>query len=72
MAKSANNMNALLPEFQTFLRDRRLAPEKNIPFLAYKKDDEGRAFKVHLNRIYYIISKLLAVLKSIEQISGIE
>ena len=35
MAKSANNMNVLLPEFQAFLRDRHLAPEKNIPFLAY-------------------------------------
>lgn len=28
-------MNIILPEFQTFLRDRHLAPEKNVPFLAY-------------------------------------
>ncbi|MDP2156368.1 MAG: hypothetical protein Q8K68_01495 [Nitrospirota bacterium] len=35
MAKSANDKNVILPEFQTYLRDRHLAPEKNIPFLAY-------------------------------------
>jgi hypothetical protein len=27
--------NNLLPEFQKFLLERKLAPEKNIPFLAY-------------------------------------
>jgi integron integrase len=35
MAKSANDMNVILPEFQSYLRDRHLAPEKNVPFLAY-------------------------------------
>ena len=35
MAKSAKKRNVILPEFQTFLRDRHLAPEKNIPFLSY-------------------------------------
>jgi hypothetical protein len=35
MAKSANVKNVILPEFQSYLRERHLAPEKNIPFLAY-------------------------------------
>jgi len=35
MAKSAKDMKEILPDFQQFLRDRRLSPEKNIPFLAY-------------------------------------
>ena len=35
VAKLSNSKNNLLPEFQKFLLDRKLAPEKNIPFLAY-------------------------------------
>ncbi|MEW5746754.1 MAG: integron integrase [Nitrospirota bacterium] len=35
MAKSSDVNNNLLPEFQKFLAERKLAPEKNIPFLAY-------------------------------------
>ena len=33
--KIGKDMKEILPEFQTFLLERRLAPEKNIPFLAY-------------------------------------
>jgi len=35
MEKSEKDINVLLPEFQEFLLKRSLAPEKNIPFLAY-------------------------------------
>ena len=35
MAKLAKDGKEILPEFQTFLLERHLAPEKNIPFLAY-------------------------------------
>ena len=35
MGKLANDLETILPEFQAFLRDRKLAPDKNIPFLAY-------------------------------------
>ena len=35
MAKSSGTNKEPLPEFQQFLFERKLAPEKNIPFLAY-------------------------------------
>ena len=35
MAKSSDANKEILPEFQKFLLERKLAPEKNIPFLAY-------------------------------------
>lgn len=35
MGKSSGTNKDILPEFQKFLLDRKLAPEKNIPFLAY-------------------------------------
>ena len=35
MAKSSDANKETLPEFQKFLLERKLAPEKNIPFLAY-------------------------------------
>ncbi|WP_333652006.1 hypothetical protein [Dissulfurispira sp.] len=35
MGKLSGSKNNLLPEFQKFLLERKLAPEKNIPFLAY-------------------------------------
>jgi len=35
MAKSSDANKETLPEFQKFLMGRKLAPEKNIPFLAY-------------------------------------
>ena len=35
MAKSSDANKETLPEFQRFLLERKLAPEKNIPFLAY-------------------------------------
>lgn len=35
MAKSSSTNKEPLPEFQKFLLDKNLAPEKNIPFLAY-------------------------------------
>jgi len=35
MAKSPDANKETLPEFQKFLLERKLAPEKNIPFLAY-------------------------------------
>ncbi|GAB4485533.1 MAG: hypothetical protein OHK006_11860 [Thermodesulfovibrionales bacterium] len=31
----ANKAPTTLPEFQTFLKDRRLVPDKNVPYLAY-------------------------------------
>ena len=35
MGNLANGINETLPDFQKFLLERSLAPEKNIPFLAY-------------------------------------
>lgn len=35
MAKSSNTIQETLPEFQKFLFERKLVPEKNIPFFAY-------------------------------------
>ena len=35
MGKVSVDKSKLLPEFQKFLLERKLAPEKNIPFLAY-------------------------------------
>ncbi len=35
MGKLSGSKNNLLPDFQKFLLERKLAPEKNIPFLAY-------------------------------------
>jgi hypothetical protein len=35
VGKLSGSKNNLLPEFQKFLLERKLAPEKNIPFLAY-------------------------------------
>ncbi|MDA8082182.1 MAG: integron integrase [Nitrospiraceae bacterium] len=35
MGKLSGNLNELLPEFQKFLRERKLAPEKHVPFLAF-------------------------------------
>jgi len=35
VGKMTNDMKKILPEFQAFLLERNLAPEKNIPFLAY-------------------------------------
>jgi hypothetical protein len=35
MEKVSKDRLELLPEFQKFLLERKLAPEKNIPFLAY-------------------------------------
>jgi hypothetical protein len=35
MEKSSGTNKDILPEFQQFLLEERLAPEKNIPFFAY-------------------------------------
>lgn len=35
MGNLADHIKETLPEFQKFLKDKKLAPEKNIPFLAY-------------------------------------
>lgn len=35
MGKLSDSKNNLLPEFQKFLLERKLAPKKHIPFLAY-------------------------------------
>jgi hypothetical protein len=35
VVKSSDANREILPEFQKFLLERKLAPEKNIPFLAY-------------------------------------
>ncbi|MEW6715793.1 MAG: integron integrase [Nitrospirota bacterium] len=35
MGNLADHLKESLPEFQKFLKDKKLAPEKNIPFLAY-------------------------------------
>jgi hypothetical protein len=32
----------ILPEFQKFLIERKLAPEKNVPFLAYWVSEEAQ------------------------------
>lgn len=35
MGKVSNEWQKLLPEFQKFLLERKLVPEKNIPYFAY-------------------------------------
>lgn len=35
MGNLANNKNTSLPEFQQYLLDRKLVPEKNVPYFAY-------------------------------------
>jgi hypothetical protein len=35
MGKTSNSEKQVLPEFQNFLLERRLVPEKNIPYLAH-------------------------------------
>jgi len=35
MGNLSDTSKDILPEFQKFLLERKLAPEKNIPFLAY-------------------------------------
>ena len=35
MGKVSNDGQRLLPEFQKFLLERKLVPEKNMPYFAY-------------------------------------
>ena len=35
MGKLAKDLSEILPDFQKFLRERKLSPEKNVPFFAY-------------------------------------